>query len=314
MHEGRVMGGGVRSERSTNKLPAGERLESALKRLARLLSLVRFSHSVFALPFALMMVVIVGGRQTVSIMQLALLVVCVVAARTAAMAFNRIVDADIDALNRRTMSREIPSGTVSKSEAWWLVIASVSVFETAALLLGKHCFVLTPVVVVVLLGYSALKRYTFLCHIVLGIALGLAPGGVWYALTASWSLAPLPLMAGVTLWVAGFDVLYSCQDREFDRAHGLSSIPASFGFSGAVWLAALLHLCAVVLLVLSGLVFSQGYLYQVGVGVFALFLGSQHVTIKNRGLSSIDQVFFNRNGIASVLLLLFTLASSWLQH
>jgi 4-hydroxybenzoate polyprenyltransferase len=287
-----------------------EQIKNLLKRISLWLSLVKFSHTVFALPFALMMVVIVGRKQTVSLLQLILLVVCVVSARTAAMAFNRVLDSEIDARNDRTKGREIPTGAVTKREGVWLVLFSIAVFLLAALLLGWHCFVLTPLVIAVLLGYSTLKRFTFLCHVVLGIALGLAPGGVWYALTASWSLAPLPLMAAVSFWVAGFDVLYSCQDREFDSTHGLSSIPVTFGYRSSLLLSALFHLLAVFFLFVSGCLFDQGYVYQVGVGIFALFIGSQHFTVRSKGLSCIDQVFFNRNGIASVVLLLFTSVSA----
>jgi 4-hydroxybenzoate polyprenyltransferase len=236
-----------------------------------------------------------------------LLVVCVVAARTAAMAFNRLVDARIDAANPRTAEREIPRGAVSPREAALLVVLSALAFVAAAGLLGIHCLVLTPPVLLVLLGYSYAKRYTSLCHVVLGIALALAPGGVWYALTAEWSPAPLPLMGAVLAWVAGFDILYSCQDEAFDRAHGLRSVPQTLGVANARLLAFLLHVASVALLLVTGAVFSCGPVYYVAVAAFGAVVASQHLAVAKRGISCIDQVFFTRNGVASIGFLLLVL-------
>lgn len=275
-------------------------------------SLVAFSHSVFALPFALIMVLVVSRDRVVSMYQLVALVVCVVAARTAAMAFNRLVDARLDAKNPRTQGRELPVGSVSRREALMLCGASTLTFVGAAWLLGVHCLVMTPLVLFVLLGYSFLKRYTVLCHFVLGIALALAPGGVWYALTAEWSWLPVPLMVAVLFWVAGFDILYSCQDIEFDRAQGLFSVPSRWGLTVARGVASLLHAFAVGALLVFGADCRLGFVYSFGVAIFSLLLASQHIAVARRGLSCIDRVFFTRNGAASVMLFFFVLAERFL--
>lgn len=269
--------------------------------------LVAFSHSVFALPFALMMIVLVAGERSVTLMQIALLVVCVVSARTTAMAFNRYVDAEIDARNPRTMNREIPAGVVSKGSALLLILASAAVFIAGAAGLGWHCVALTPLVLLVLLGYSLVKRFSSWCHVVLGVALALAPGGVWYALTGEWSWKPVPLMLTVTLWVAGFDILYSCQDAEFDRTQKLFSVPSVLGVGRAKLLAFGLHIAAVGFLVLNGYLFSVGAAYWIGALVFAGLLISQHRAVMVHGIGCIDRVFFTRNGAASVLLFVFVL-------
>jgi 4-hydroxybenzoate polyprenyltransferase len=277
---------------------------SLLQRVAVWGSLVKFSHSVFALPFALIMIVLVAQERAVTVAQISLLIVCVVSARTAAMAFNRYVDAEIDARNPRTAIREIPAGAVGRGSALALVVLSCAVFVVGAWGLGTHCLVLSPLVLVVLLGYSLMKRFSSWCHVVLGLALALAPGGVWYALTAEWSWRPVPLMVSVVLWVAGFDILYSCQDAEFDRGQGLFSVPSVLGIERATKLSAFLHGLSVVALAINGVMFRVGGLYWLGVGIFAVFLISQHRIVRRHGLSSIDQVFFSRNGAASIALFL----------
>jgi 4-hydroxybenzoate polyprenyltransferase len=281
------------------------------QRVATWGSLVKFSHSIFALPFALIMVLLISRERPLSALSLSMLVVCIVAARTAAMGFNRLVDVEIDKANPRTKNREIPSGVVTKREAAALVVSACAVFVTGSAMLGVHCLVLAPVVLVVLLGYSYVKRFSSICHVVLGIALALAPGGVWYALTAEWSWRPVPLMGAVALWVAGFDILYSCQDEEFDRGVGLFSVPSMIGVTRAVRIAALLHLFAVAMLVWSGSLFHVGIIYYLGVALFAALLLSQYLAIILKGISCIDQVFFTRNGAASVLLLLSVLIDAF---
>lgn len=264
---------------------------------------IAFSHSIFALPFAVIALVVIERRYPVSWMQVVWLLSAVVAARTAAMSFNRLVDAAIDAANPRTQSRELPRGALMRWEAWAIVGVSVAVFTVAAGMLGKHCVFFVPPVLVVLLGYSLLKRYTALCHLVLGVALALAPGGVWYALTATIAWDPVPLMAAVAAWVAGFDILYSCQDLEFDRAHGLFSIPCVLGVGGARAVSAVLHLVAVVCLGVFWVWFQLGLVSTVGLALFSTLLVSQHITVARRGIGCIDRVFFTRNGAASVVLM-----------
>lgn len=284
---------------------------NVVQRLSTFGSFVKFSHSIFALPFALVMVVLVAREKAVTMAQVALLIVCVVAARTAAMAFNRFIDADIDAKNPRTEKREIPAGVVSKGSALRLIFVSSGAFLIGSAGLGRHCLVLAPLVLVVLFGYSLVKRFSSVCHVVLGIALALAPGGVWYALTAEWSWKPVPLMATVVFWVAGFDILYSCQDAEFDRREGLFSVPSRVGVGPSLAIACALHVLSFSALVLNGMLFQVGPFYWVGVLIFAAMLINQHRTVLVRGIECIDQVFFTRNGAASILLFVFVLLDAF---
>jgi 4-hydroxybenzoate polyprenyltransferase len=278
-------------------------VQTILKKLTLWGNLVAFSHSIFALPFAVIALVVVGRRYPVSWAQVVWLLSAVVAARTAAMAFNRLVDVAIDAANPRTRIRDLPRGALRQWEAWVIVGVSVLVFTAAAGMLGRHCVFFVPPVLVVLLGYSLLKRYTALCHLVLGVALALAPGGVWYALTATIAWDPVPLMAAVAAWVAGFDILYSCQDIDFDRAHGLFSIPGLLGVGGARMVSAALHLVAVVCLGVFGVWFRLGVVSGVGLVLFATLLVSQHMAVARCGIGCIDRVFFTRNGAASLVLM-----------
>jgi 4-hydroxybenzoate polyprenyltransferase len=257
------------------------------------------------MPFALTMLVVVSKFTPVSWAQVVLLLLCVVFARTSAMAFNRFIDAEIDARNPRTASREIPRGIISRREGLLLTLVSSVAFLAATCGLGTHCVVLAPAVLAVLLGYSLMKRFTAACHFVLGLALACAPGGVWYALTATWAWQPLVLMAAVLFWVAGFDILYACQDLEFDRENNLRSIPVRLGRNGARGLAVLLHTVAVGCLIWFGSLFALGLWYSIGVILFGLFLASQHSTVHRHGFGAIDQVFLTRNGMASVVLFMF---------
>lgn len=263
--------------------------------------LVKFSHSVFALPFALSMLLIAGRSHPVSSAQFCWILAAVVAARTTAMAFNRIIDRRIDAQNPRTWNRELPRGDVSMGGALFLLFGSSGIFLLSAAALGWHCLVLAPLVLFVLLGYSLTKRFTSLSHVVLGIALALAPGGVWYALTAEWSFLPVWMMLGVLCWVAGFDILYSCQDVEFDSTHALFSIPSRFGIARAFVIARLLHVLAVLFLVVFGFSLGLGGWYWLGLAVFAIILASQYRLISPESLSRIDAAFFTRNGCASII-------------
>lgn len=278
---------------------------SVLQRARHWGSLIRFSHSVFALPFALIMMLVLGRVYPITWIQMGLLTTCVVAARTAAMTFNRIVDREYDARNARTQGRELPVGTVSLWEAWGMWGISVGVFLLASFGLGVHCGVLAVPVLAVLLGYSYVKRFSTLCHFVLGLSLALAPGGVWYAITATWSWNPVPLMVAVLLWVAGFDILYACQDVEFDRANGLWSVPSCLGLARSRALAFVSHAGAIAALAVFGVVFDLGSFFWWGVALFAALIISQHVAVARHGLACIDQVFFNRNGVGSVLLFVF---------
>lgn len=287
-------------------------LESLKNKVVVWGTLVSFSHSIFALPFAVLMIGVVHLKYPVTISQVSLLILCVISARTAAMAFNRVVDVEIDRANPRTKEREVPSGKVSPREGWLLVLFSSSVFLLGSYLLGMHCFVLAPMVLAIVLSYSFFKRFSALCHLMLGVALACAPGGVWYALTGRFSWEPVPLMAAVLLWVSGFDILYSLQDQEFDAKVGLHSIPVALGSSRARVLAIVFHFISCVLLALSGVVFGLGAGYWIGFVLFSGTIALQHRDLSRLGKACIGRAFFTRNGFASIALCVATLLDIYL--
>ena len=265
-------------------------------------SLVKLSHSVFALPFALLsLLAATAGRPSPSV--LLLVVAAVVAARTAAMAYNRYADRDIDRSNPRTAGREIPRGVVSPRAALALTAASGFVFLGVCWLLSPLCFVLAVPTLAWLLAYSHMKRFSALCHVWLGIALGLSPLAAWVAADGAFSArlaAPLVLGVGVALWVAGFDVLYACQDEAFDRAHGLHSIPARFGVRRAMWCSRALHAGAVVGFASFGLLVPLGIAYQAGVGLAVLLLVWEHRLLRPDHLAHMQSAFFTANGAIAI--------------
>ena len=265
-------------------------------------SLVKLSHSVFALPFALLsLLAATAGRPSASL--LLLVVAAVVAARTAAMAYNRYADRDIDRSNPRTAGREIPRGVVSPRAALVLTAVSGLVFVGVCWLLSPLCLLLSVPTLAWLLAYSHMKRFSALCHLWLGIALGLSPLAAWVAADGAFSArlaAPLVLGAGVALWVAGFDVLYACQDEAFDRAHGLHSIPARFGVRRAMWCSRALHTGAVVGFASFGLLVPLGIAYQAGVGLAVGLLVWEHRLLRPDQLARIQSAFFTANGAIAI--------------
>ncbi|MEN0065623.1 MAG: UbiA-like polyprenyltransferase [Myxococcota bacterium] len=268
-------------------------------------SMIKLSHSIFAMPFALAAAVLAARTVEVTVAQIGLILVCLVTARSAAMGFNRILDRDIDADNPRTSSRELPSGAISLRAATVFTAVSAGLFVLATALLGPLTLALSPIVLLVVLGYSYTKRYTAWCHAVLGLALALAPTGVWVALTGSYAWTPLLLSLAVGTWVAGFDILYSCQDYEFDRDRGLHSVPVALGLSGAMVLSAVLHLGTVGLLVAVGVVANLGFAYAIGVAVITAVLVYEHWIVRPDDLSRIDKAFFDLNGYVSLLFFAF---------
>jgi 4-hydroxybenzoate polyprenyltransferase len=268
-------------------------------------SLVKLSHTVFALPFALAAVVLASRYAPFTLRKLALIVVCIAAARTAAMAFNRLIDRDIDGENPRTRDRELPRGVVSVGAVRLLVLGSCAVFLVSAALLGRLPLLLSPLALGLALGYSYTKRFTSLCHVVLGAAVALAPGGAWIAMGAKVTLAPWLLVIGVACWVAGFDVLYSLQDVDFDRARSLRSIPARLGVRGALVASALLHVITTACLLSAGLVLERGVAYMAGVTLVAALLVYEHAIVRPSDLSRINKAFFDLNGYVSVAFLIF---------
>jgi 4-hydroxybenzoate polyprenyltransferase len=241
-----------------------------------------------------------------------LIVLCIAAARTAAMAFNRLVDRDIDAANPRTKDREIPRGALSVGFVRMLVLVSCLVFLAGAALLGRLPLMLSPVALGLALGYSYVKRFSSLCHLVLGAALAFAPGGAWIGLGAPVTLAPWLLVFAVASWVGGFDVLYSLQDESFDRDAGLHSIPARFGARGALWISGALHVVTVACLVMVGLSLGRGPAYFAGAVLVAGILVYEHSLVKPNDLSKIDKAFFDLNGYVSVGFFLCVLADHML--
>jgi len=271
--------------------------------LKSLLSLVKIEHTLFALPLALTGAVL-GTRGLPPIFTLLLMAVAFTGARATAMAFNRIADRHLDAQNPRTVNREIPSGTLSVTRVWGLVLVSIVVFLVASWAINPICGKLAPIALLVLLGYSYTKRFTHLCHYFLGLALGMAPVAGWIAVTGSIALAPIVLGLGVIFWTAGFDILYACQDVEFDRKMGLHSIPAMLGTQKALKLAALSHIAAFILFILAG---ALAYL---GVGFYLLSIISgallfwEHRIVTPDDLTQLDMAFFKVNSLVSASLLL----------
>lgn len=266
--------------------------------------MIKLSHSIFALPFALAAAVLASRQVTVTPAQVGLIVLCMVTARSSAMGFNRLVDRRYDAANPRTANREIPAGEIGVGAAWAFTLGSAALFVAFSALLGHATLLLSPVAIAVVWGYSLTKRFTALCHVVLGVALGIAPTAVWIALTGSASVTSLLLSVAVATWVAGFDILYSCQDADFDRSVGLRSIPAVLGNRGALIVSALLHVVTVGCLVSLPWVVTLTWPYGVGVAAITTVLIYEHWIVRPDDLSRIDKAFFDLNGYISLAFLL----------
>jgi|SRR5579871_518810 len=279
------------------------------KRLRLTLEMIKFEHSVFALPFALTGALLafraIGMTWRDFGYKVLWIVAAMVAARSAAMAFNRILDADIDARNPRTRMRHIPAGVLSPRFAWGFVAASVLVFLLAARALNPLCLKLAPVALGVVFFYSFTKRFTSLSHVVLGFSLGIAPAAAWIAVAGSLDTRILWLTGAVTFWTAGFDVIYSCQDYEFDQNAGLFSLPRRLGIAGALGVARVFHVTMVVCLFLLASAFGLGWLSLTGVGAVVLLLLYEHSLVKANDLSRVDAAFFTVNGYVSVLFFVF---------
>jgi 4-hydroxybenzoate polyprenyltransferase len=278
-------------------------------------SLVRFSHTVFALPFALAAVALAWRDHPVPVLTLIWILVAMIAARTAAMGFNRLADRKFDALNPRTAGWELPQGRVRVSEAVALTAGAALVFVFAAYQLNWICFVLSPLALAIVFFYSLTKRFTWASHLFLGLALSIAPIGAWLAIVQPpfhWSELAVPVFLGlaVVFWLAGFDVLYSLQDREFDRAYGLFSIPVRFGVRRALALSSAFHIITVVCLAMVGFTAGLGPIYWVGFVVVTLVLVWEHRIVKPTDLSRINRAFFDLNAYVSLGYFLATLIDS----
>jgi 4-hydroxybenzoate polyprenyltransferase len=303
------------------------------------LSLIKFSHTIFAMPFALIGFFLGAIRypnsQRLSLNKTAgwgwditnftwwkdnivskfiLVILCMVFARSAAMAFNRYLDRNFDAKNPRTAIREIPAGIISANSALAFTVISSFLFIITCYFINRICFFLSPVALLTVLGYSYAKRFTPLCHLILGLGLSLAPIGAYLAVTAHFSLLPILFSLSVIFWVSGFDIIYALQDEEFDKSQRLYSIPAWLGKPKALRISELLHLFSAVCIIAAGLLAHFGWLYWVGVLIFCGMLIYQHSIVKPTDLKRVNLAFMTANGIASVVFACFVIADLFIHN
>lgn len=293
-----------------------------MSKLNNYLSLIKFSHTIFAMPFALLGFFIgvfqinknQNGWTTIqsyfsdNYTVFIFVILCMIFARSAAMAFNRYLDREFDAKNPRTAIREIPSGIISASSALRFTLMNVILFAASAYMINKTCFLLSPIAIIVILGYSYTKRFTSLCHLVLGLGLSLAPAGAFIAVTETMIPSVFFLSLAVIGWVAGFDIIYSLQDDQFDASQGLFSIPSRLGRSKALLLSRVLHLATALLIVAAGLQFNFHLIYFVGAILFIGLLVFQQSLVKANDLSKVNIAFMTANGIASIVFSIFSIA------
>jgi len=293
------------------------------------LSLIKFSHTIFAMPFAMIGFFlgimkwgfsVVPGWHTVIypwkyiITLFILVILCMVFARSAAMAFNRYLDRSFDAKNPRTAIREIPAGVLKADKVLLFTIMNCILFIACTFFINKICFYLSPVALLVVLGYSFTKRFTPLCHLILGLGLSLAPIGAYLAVTGQFALLPILFSFTVLFWVSGFDIIYALQDEEFDKENKLYSIPAALGKTKALTVSRVLHLLSAACVVFAGYYGNFGWIYWIGAAVFVLLLGYQHSIVKPNDLKKVNLAFFTTNGIASVVFAIFVIADLFFNH
>lgn len=278
-----------------------------MRKLKIILEMIKFEHTVFALPFAVMSAFI-AAEGLPSLAKFGWILVAMVGGRSCAMAFNRLVDAEFDGMNPRTATRAIPAGLITKSAVWVFTIVSAGLLVLAAWRLNPLAFALSPVALAVVMGYSYTKRFTAFSHFWLGLSLSISPVGAWIAIQGSFALPPIILCFVVLLWTAGFDIIYACQDVNFDRKHGLRSIPAKLGIRWALWLSAALHVLAVLLLLYIPFLVELGTFYYVGVGIVVLIFIYEHAIVKPTDLSRVNLAFFTLNGMISLVLMVLSIA------
>lgn len=291
-------------------------MDGILRKVRLLLQMVKFEHTIFALPFAMISMLLAArelphglpsGRVVVWIL------IAMVGARSTAMAFNRLADANIDKENPRTATRHIPAGILSRSQVLLFLVVALGLFEIAAWQLNPLCLLLSPVALVLLLGYSYTKRFTSLCHLVLGTAIGLAPLGAWIAVRGELNLLPVFLGLVVMLWIGGFDIIYALQDYEFDSQDPrLFSLPKRIGKANALRVSRLMHLLMLCLLVYIGIGFGLHFWYFTGVVVVTCLIGWEQSLVKPDDLSKVNLAFFTLNGWVSVSLFVFVVLDRWL--
>jgi len=275
-----------------------------VKNLQATLEMIKWEHSVFALPFALCGAML-AAHGVPSAHQLTWILIAMIAARSAAMSFNRLADASLDAANPRTKARAIPAGLLKPGFVWKFVVISAAIFVAASWELNRVAFMLSPIALVVLLLYSYTKRWTRWSHVVLGFALGMAPAAAWIAVRGSLDPRILLLTGAVTFWVAGFDVLYACQDFDFDQQAGLHSIPRYCGIGNALWIARVLHLCMLLLLAAVIWMFGLGTLAMLGVCAVFILLAYEHSLVSADDLSKLNAAFFTMNGVIAIVFFVF---------
>jgi 4-hydroxybenzoate polyprenyltransferase len=274
------------------------------------LSLIKFSHTVFALPFAVIGFCIGLKHSNTNFSELILplfikVLLCMIASRTAAMAFNRYIDRRFDALNPRTANREIPSGIISANNGLLLTILSSALLIFVTYHINKICFYLSPIALLITLGYSYTKRFTWLCHLILGVGLALAPIGAYLSVTNQFNLTPILIGILVIFWVSGFDMLYALQDEDFDKANNLFSLPVLLGRKNTMWLSVLFHIISIVCVFIVGLLLHTSPFYWLGAGIFSGLLIYQHTIISPTDISRINMAFGTVNGISSIVFAIF---------
>ncbi|NJO92595.1 MAG: UbiA family prenyltransferase [Chloroflexia bacterium] len=285
-----------------------------MESVSKYLSLVKFSHTIFALPFAIIgfFLAVRYANFELSWKVFILVVLCMVFARNAAMGFNRYIDRDIDKINPRTAIREIPTGKINAKSVLLFVILNSILFVATTWFINHLVFYLSPVALLVVLGYSYTKRFTFLCHFILGLGLSLAPLGAYLSVTTRFDLVPLLFSFIVLFWTSGFDIIYALQDDDFDSEQNLFSVPAWLGKKKSLIVSAIVHLIAATLIIVAGLIAQFGIWYWIGASVFILLLFYQHSIVKPDDLSRVNLAFFTTNGIASVVFASFTVLSLFL--
>jgi 4-hydroxybenzoate polyprenyltransferase len=284
--------------------------------MKKYLSLVTFTHTIFAMPFAFIgfFLAVTTTTHRFDLLKLVLMVLCMVFARNSAMAFNRYLDRDVDAKNPRTKLRDIPSGRISPAAALTFTLINCALFIGTTWFINSLCFYLSPISLFVVLGYSATKRFTALCHLVLGLGLSLAPIGAYLVVTGSFAVIPLFFSLSVLCWVSGFDIIYALQDEEFDRNQKLHSIPAYLGKVNALRLSSILHVLSALFIVMPVFFTHVGIPYCIGIAFFCAMLIYQHRLVKPNDLSRVNFAFMTTNGIASVVFAaLFLLDRLWIR-
>jgi 4-hydroxybenzoate polyprenyltransferase len=273
------------------------------------LSLVKFSHTVFAMPFALIgfSLAVASDQHSFSLKLLFLIILCMVFARNAAMGFNRLADRKIDALNPRTKDREIPAGIIGPRAAAAFVIINAALFIVTTSFINRLTLFLSPVALAIILGYSLTKRFTMLCHFILGLGLSLAPIGAYISVTGEFHLIPLIYSFVVITWVSGFDIIYALQDDEFDKTNMLHSIPSSTGRKKALTISVMVHTVTFLLVVVAGILSNGSWIFWTGAAVFSTLLTYQHLIISHDNIKKVNLAFGTTNGIASILFAIFTI-------